>query len=160
MRASAPLLCLLLVSVPAAACSAPVDLTKGLQVQVLSTGWSDAGLVNGKNKLVPVISFTLKNVSDQTLRTLQVNVVFRRLSDPNGEWGSGFATAADSLAPGATTMPLTIRSTLGYTGTDARADMLKNSQFVDAKIDLFAKYGATQWTRLGQYPIDRQLTVR
>ena len=36
-------------------CSPPVDLSKGLQVQVVSTGWLDAGIVDGKNKLVPII---------------------------------------------------------------------------------------------------------
>jgi len=53
-----------------------VDLTKGLQILDVSTGWFDAGLVNGQNKLVPTISFKLKNVSDQKLSVLQVNVLF------------------------------------------------------------------------------------
>ena len=35
--------------------------------------------------------------------------------------------------------------------------MLKNSQFVDAKVDLFVKYGSTQWVKIGEYPIARQL---
>jgi hypothetical protein len=38
--------------------------------------------------------------------------------------------------------------------------MFKNSHFVDATVDLFGKYGSTQWTRLGQYPIARQLILR
>jgi len=153
-----PLVALAILS--AAACSPSVDLTKGLQVDVLSTGWFDAGIVAGKNKLVPSISLTLKNASGQTLRTLQVNVVFHRVSDPGIEWGNGFSTAAESLAPGAVTTPVTLRSQLGYTGTDPRLEMLKNSQFVDATVDLFAKYGSTQWARLGEYPVSRQLIVR
>ena len=31
------------------------------------------------------------------------------------------------------------------------------SQFVDAKVVLFAKYGSSQWMRIGEYPIARQL---
>jgi hypothetical protein len=47
---------------------------------------------------------------------------------------------------------------LGYTGSEqSRAEMLQNTQFVDAKVELAAKYGGTQWKRLGQYPIERQL---
>jgi len=38
--------------------------------------------------------------------------------------------------------------------------MLQNSHFVDAKVDLFAKYVSTQWTRLGSYPISRQLLAK
>ena len=45
---------------------------------------------------------------------------------------------------------LTIRSPLGYTGSDqSRQEMLANSHFVDAKVEILAKYGATQWKKLG-----------
>jgi hypothetical protein len=62
------------------------------------------------------------------------------------------------LPAGGTTASLTIKSQLGYTGSDqSRIEMLQNTQFVDAKVELAAKYGGTQWKRLGQYPIERQL---
>ena len=38
--------------------------------------------------------------------------------------------------------------------------MLQNSQFVDAKVDLFAKYGSAQWTQVGEFPITRQLITQ
>src|ERR1700720_4567616 len=98
----------------AVACSRrppPVALTKGLQIEIVNTGWFDAGIVNGQKKLVPSVTFTLKNLSDQTLGTLQVNASFRRVAETD-EWGNGFVTAAGSagLAPGATTSPITMRS--------------------------------------------------
>src|SRR5262249_10847212 len=125
------------------------------------TGWFDAGIVNGQNKLVPSISFKLKNTADQKLPALQINALFRRLTEKD-EWGSGFLMVAGSggLAGGASTGPLSINSQLGYTGTEPRLEMLKNSRFVDAKVDLFAKYGPTQWTKVGEYPIARQLLER
>ena len=155
----AVLLCLFLLSV---GCGPTVDLAKGLQVQVVSTGWFDAGIVNGKNKLVPSITLTLKNVSDQKLPMLQVNALFRRVTEKD-EWGSGFLTAVGSegLAPGVTTAMLTIKSQLGYTGSDqSRLEMLKNKYFVDAKVELSAKYGPTQWVRIGDFPITRQLITK
>jgi hypothetical protein len=143
-----------------AGCGPKVDLAKGLQVLTVSTGWYDAGRVNGQNKLVPSISFTLRNASPQTLSSLQVNALFRLVNDP-AEWGSGFLTAAGSrgLAAGATTPMLTIRSQQGYTSTDPRQDMLRNSHFVDAKVELSAKYGSGPWTRIGVYQIVRQVMV-
>jgi len=95
----------------------------------------------------------------ETLRTLQVNALFHRVSEPKDEWGSNFIVAAGSagLAPGATTAVLTLKSPLGYKGTDPRETLLHNSQFVDATVDLFAKYGSVQWTRVGQFPITRRL---
>lgn len=161
MRASVRLLVLLAV-VSSVACGPTVDLTKGLQVDIINSGWYDLGIVNGQNKLVPSVTFTLHNVSDQKLVTLQINALFRRVSE-NSEWGSGFLTVSGSqgLAPGATTDPITIKSQLGYTGSDqSRQEMLQNAQFVDAKVELFGKYGSIQWVRLGSYPITRQLLTK
>src|SRR3954466_1714807 len=161
MRASVRLL-LLFALVSSAACGPTIDLTKGLQVTIVNSGWYDLGIVNGQTKLVPTVVFTLHNVSDQKLVTLQINALFRRVSE-NTEWGSGFLTVAGSqgLAPGATTDPITIKSQLGYTGSDqSRQEMLQNSHFVDAKVELFGKYASTQWVLLGSYPITRQLLTK
>jgi hypothetical protein len=161
MRASVRLL-LLLALVSTAACGPTVDLTKGLEVTVVNSGWFDLGIVNGQSKLVPTIIFSLRNTSDQKLVTLQINALFRRVTE-NTEWGSGFLTVAGSqgLAPGATSDPITIKSQLGYTGSDqSRQEMLQNSQFVDAKVELFAKYGSTQWVKVGAFPITRQLMTK
>jgi hypothetical protein len=144
------------------ACGGPaVDHTRGLEITDASTGWYDVGPVDGQNKLVPSIAFKLKNVSDQPLVSLQVNAVFRR-GDDKDEWGTVWVpvTRSDGLQPGATSQPITVHMKLGYTGTEPRAQMLQNSQFVDAKVDLFAKYAAQQWVRIGQRPIERRLITR
>ena len=155
-------LLLLLAFVPIAGCGPTVDLTKGLRVTVVNTGWFDLGIVNGQTKLVPTMIFTLQNISDQQLAALQINALFRRANETE-EWGSGFVAAAGSegLAPGATTPPITIRSNLGYTGSEqSRQEMLQNSHFVDATIDVFVKYASTQWVKVGTYPITRQLLTK
>jgi hypothetical protein len=143
-----------------AGCRPAVDVTTGVRVEAVSTGWVNAGVVDGMNKLVPAVSVTLTNVSNQKLPALQVNAVFRLVSDLSGDaWGDGFrrVTGSDGLAPGATTPPLTIKAQLGYTGLEPPDRLLQNSRFVDAKVDVFAKYGSTQWARLGGYPVARQL---
>ena len=164
MRASARVLALLLMSAMLAGCGdPPVDLKQALQIDVLSTGWYDAGLVDGKNKLVPSVTFTVKNVSQQELLSLQMMASFFRVSDTSSEWGNNLikaTTGSDGLAPDETTPPLTIQSPLGYTGTDPRVDMLQNSQFVDATVKLVAKYAAIQWTHVKEVPIERQLVAQ
>jgi hypothetical protein len=153
---------LLLIALFSAGCGPNVDLTKGLKVNVINSGWYDDGIVNGKNRLVPSITVTLTNVSDQKLPVLQLNALFRRVSELD-EWGSAFFTVSGSegLAPGATTPALTIRSDHGYTGADqSRQDMLANSHFVDAKVELFGKYGSAQLIKLGDYPITRELITK
>lgn len=156
MRGPIPILAL--AAILNSACGPTVDLATGLQVLDPVSGWHDAGLSNGQNKLVPRITFTVKNVSDQRLGSLQANVVFRH-GDDTEDWGSAFLTVAgsDGLAPDASRGPLVATSTLGYTGLEPRAEMLQNSQFVDARVEIFAKYASTQWVKVAEYPIERRL---
>jgi|SRR5579871_4824173 len=138
-------------------CGRAPDVTSALAVHVLTTGWRDAGPVAGRNKLVPSAAVQVTNVSGQTLRSVQVNAVFHRAGE-GGEWGTAFVSAAGSsgLTPGAGAT-LTLNSERGYTGEDPEDLMLHNRQFVDATVDVFAKYGSRQWTRLGAFAIDRHL---
>jgi len=151
------MLCLVL-AVGTAGCGPEVDVAKALELNVVNSGWFDAGIINGQNKLVPAVTLTIKNNSDQTLGLLQLNSLFRQ-ANATEEWGSAFLTAAGSegLGPGAS-KTLTLKSNNGYTGTgETRQEMLGNSHFVDAKVEVFAKYGSTQWKKLGVYPVTRQL---
>jgi len=151
------MLCLVL-AVGTAGCGPEVDVAKALELNVVNSGWFDAGIINGQNKLVPAVTLTIKNNSDKTLGLLQLNSLFRQ-ANATEEWGSAFLTAAGSegLGPGAS-KTLTLKSNNGYTGTgETRQQMLANSHFVDAKVEVFAKYGSTQWKKLGVYPVTRQL---
>jgi hypothetical protein len=139
------------------ACGPTVDVAKSLKIEGVTTGWEEAGTVAGKNKVVPLASFLIKNVSDQKLPSVQVNAVFHRKGQ-EGEWGTAFTSAAGSagLTPGGEA-EVTLRSQLGYTGTDPSDELLNNSHFVDATVDIFAKYGSHQWARVGEFAIDRAL---
>lgn len=160
MRTAAALLLAVAVGVSTAGCGPKVDLTKGLQVVNVSTGWADKGIVGGQNKIVPSITFALKNVSDKSLNVLDVNAAFHQNGE-DADWDSDLLNVAGSegLGPGVTTRTFTIDSKQGYKGTgeETRAEMLKNSHFIDAHVDLFAKYSNTQWTKIGEFPITRVL---
>jgi hypothetical protein len=159
MRAT---LCLtLLLAVAGASCGPKIDLKSSLQVEDVSTGWTDLGVVNGQNKIVPSISFAFKNAGKDRISTLQGNVIFRRVGEEE-EWGAGFLriTGSEGLAPGAKSATQRVNSTLGYTSTEPRAQMLANKQFVDARAQVFAKYGSTQWTLIAEFPVERRLIAR
>ena len=150
---------LMLAMVITAACGKPIDVAKAVQVEVTTSGWLVAGVVDGKNKIVPSVSLTLKNVSGQTLNALQTNAVFR-LAATNAEIGTDFrpVSASGGLPAAASTGKIRLKAALGYTGTDPVDELLNNSKFGDAKVEVFVKAGSGQWTRVGEYPIARQLT--
>ena len=126
------------------------------------TGWFDAGIVEGgKNKLVPSVSLKLRNKSDEPIRSVQVNAIFRRVGEQE-MWGEyfGWAIPREPLPAGASTNNLVMRSTLGYTGEQPRMQMLQNKEFVDAKVEIYLKQGSRVWAKLAEYPIQRQLLTQ
>ena len=151
----------LLPALLTAACGPSIDVREALEITDVTTGWLDAGIQDGKNKLVPTISFRLKNVSASSIRTVHVNGVFKRVQEED-EWGTAFVRVigSDGVGPGGVTDPIVLRSHLGYTGEQARAEMFEHSQFVDARVLLFVKHGAAQWASLAEYAIERQLLTQ
>jgi hypothetical protein len=134
------------------------EVEKVLKVTDVQTGWYDAGIVDGQNKIVPTISFHLQNVSDEPIEGVQVNAVFRQVNEDLA-WGDRLirGVGSNGLAPGATGPALVVRSPRGYTGSESRTTMLKNSNFVDVKVDLFARHGSRTWMKIGEHPIERRL---
>jgi hypothetical protein len=148
--------CLLCVAVLTGCQSREVE--KDLAITEVHTGWYDVGIVDGMNKLVPSISLKLKNVSKEPISRVQINAVFRQIGDEKS-WSAPFVRGIgpDALEPGATGQLLVLRGDRGYTGTETRLQMLQNSQFIDAKVQIFGKHGSRTWVKMGEYQIDRQL---
>ncbi len=140
-----------------------VDLKKALQVTDVGTGYFDAGIVEGnKNKIVPTITLQLKNVSNEPVDSVQLIAKFNRIGETE-EWGSApyvQAIGTTALAPGQSTKPVVMRCDRGYTGEQPREEMLHHSQFVDVRVELFGKYRAEGWVKLGEYKIARDLLTQ
>lgn len=164
----AVLLAPLLATAPGAGgCGPAVNLKQVLTIAEATGGWHDGGIVDGKNKLVPRVTFRLRKSTDASINPLAMNVVFKRLnaqvpgapSGPSAEddWDERFVQ--DVTFDGNQTAPLTVESATGYTGDppQSRADILKHSQFRDMRVHVFVKHSSTQWVELGQFEIPRQL---
>ena len=152
-----PLLLVFTLTAALAACESR-EVEKVLKVTDVDTGWYDVGVVNGENKLVPSVTFHLQNVSAESIENVQINAVFRRMNEEES-WGDRLirGVGSDGLAAGATGRALVVRNERGYTGSEPRLQMLKHSQFIDAKVDLFARHGSRTWAKIGEFPIERKL---
>ena len=141
------------------ACGKPVDVAKAVQASEVTSGWLAADTAGGAHKIVPSITVTLKNTSAEPLTAVQINAVFRLISNGQ-ELSSDFRPVSGSgrLAPDAATGKIVLKASLGYTGTDPVDELLTNSKFVDAKCELFVKAGSGQWTRVAEFPIAREFT--
>ena len=146
-----------------AGCGESLDVANELLVTDVATGWFDNGILpDGRNKLVPQVSFKLKNSAQNRISVVTVMGVFRVLEDVE-ELGSSTvkAISIEGLPVGDSTQPIVMRAGLGYAGMEPRLDMLENRAFVDVEVKLFAKHRSSPWLPIGEgeNPIDRQLLV-
>jgi len=155
-----PRLLTCLVAVATLAGCSSRDVQRDLKIVDVRTGWYDAGVVGGQNKLVPGVTLRLQNVSTEDIASVEMNAVFRRVGETQ-VWGEHFirAIGRDGLAAGQTGQPILLRSQLGYTGPQGRSQMLQNREFVDAKVDIFGKHDNKPWVKIGEYRVDRQLAA-
>jgi hypothetical protein len=156
---------LTLVLAAAASCSKPVDFKSTLEVTDVSGGWYDAGIVDGKNKLVPTVTFRIRKPADVRLRSLSLVVHFKRIVDPSKalegeeEADEVFLQTVD-FADSTQTALLPVRAPTGFTGEQARAEMLQHSQFKDFRARVFAKESSTKWVELLTFDIPRTILTK
>lgn len=154
-----PVVAILLPLVLVGGCgSTTIDVAAVIKVGNLTTGWFDVGIVDGQNKLVPSASFTVTNAGSEKLGALQVFSVFRFQGEQE-ELGSALIIlrGQDALGPSATSKPLSVRGNWGFSGLQPRAQMLAHKDFKDARVEIFAKYGAGQFVKLTEAVVARQL---
>jgi hypothetical protein len=170
MRIAAPAAAVGFACLVSASCGKPVDLKQTLQVTDLTGGYHDAGIVDGRNKIVPSITLRLKKSTDASLRPLSLNVVFKKLpakgvtpspgTTGEEDWDEVFLQSV--AFEGNQTAPLTVRPNAGYTGDppQSRADILNHTQFRDVRVHVFAKHSSSQWVEIAQYDLPRQLLTQ
>jgi len=154
----------------AGGCSKPVDLKQALQVTDLAGGFHDAGVVGGKNKIVPSLTFRLKKNTSDSLRPLSLSISFKQLaaagtavppgSPAETDWDEKFVQSV--AFDGDMTAPLTFKSEPGYTADppQTRADMIKNRYFQDVRVHIFAKHSASQWVEIATFDVPRQILAQ
>lgn len=157
----ARLLCALLLVATATACS-QVDLKTTLEIQEVSSGYYDAGVTDaGLNKLVPSLTFRLKNISSEPVNSVEVMVFF---------WGTEYdqakeldevivkAIGSEGLAPGALSEPIVVRSKQGFSLEQARAELFNHRLFRDTTAKVFMKRGG-KIVAFGEYTTERRLLL-
>jgi hypothetical protein len=112
--------------------------------------------VDGKNKLVPNVTFRLRNTSDRDLAAVPLNVVFR-FADSGDVHDEIFMQKVPF--ENRQTDLITVRSQNGFTGDppQTRLDMLKNSLFRDMDAVLLVRQASAQWIELHRVRVERRL---
>lgn len=147
----------LLLAASGSACGpSDAELLKTVAVTEVLGGWYDFGVVTAGNKLVPSITFKLQNTGSRPLSNVQVMVSFW-LAGADGETDSTQVRGiGDAIAPGATTEPIQVNSSYGFTIAAPRAEAFTNALFKDATAKVFGKRGG-KIVPLGEFKLERRI---
>jgi hypothetical protein len=139
-----------------------IDLKTALEVTDVTGGWYDTGIVSsgnakGETKMVPSITFRLRNKGTVPVNDVQLMVSFWR-DGTDGEWDSALVRGIGNtdLQPGASTDPIVVRSTAGFTLEGSRADFFSHALFKDVSAKIFGQRSGTL-TPLGVFQLDRKI---
>lgn len=146
--------------IASSACQPSIDLSTSLKLLPSLSGYYHNGLnAAGENHYLPSITFQLKNEGDAPLTSVDLSVIFWQKAEAgerelDSKYIRGVGSAA--LAPGATTEPITVRASVGYTSPYSGMEIFSHSQFKDMVVKLFAKkQGKT--TKLGEISIEHRV---
>jgi hypothetical protein len=142
---------------PAMSCGpSDAEVLKTVAVTDVLGGWYDFGVVPEGNKLVPSITFKLKNTGTRPIGSVQIMVSFW-LDGKDGETDSTQVRGiGDPIEPGASTGPIQVNSGWGFTIAAPRAEAFTNSNFLDATAKVFGKRGG-KIVPLGEFKLERRL---
>jgi hypothetical protein len=145
-----------LALVSSASCGPRIDLST-LAVTDTFTGWYDNGVKDGKNHLVPSLSFRLQNKGEVPATYVQLTVSFWMQGD-DGEYDGREVSGIGDVAvpPGGSTEPILVRANHGYTLEQPRAELFTHSGFRDVTGRVIAKRDG-RLVRIAEVQIDRRL---
>ena len=134
------------------------DPSKELSLSGLETYWIVDSPQQGQNFVAPAVRFRLKNVSPQTLGSVQARARFPA-PDQREAWGSiqeQVSTWSRPLEPGKEAV-VTVRSAGRYHALADPEDILRSPAFKDPRVEVFVRIGSSNWAMLAEAPVVRRI---
>lgn len=139
-----------------AACGG-ADLSKAVQVNVVSSGFYDLGVIDGRTKIVPGASVRVKNVGTAPIDGFQISASFWIVGDDGmKDEIQLMGLVAKDLAPGAESEPIVLKASHGYTLDVPRSQAFQNTLYRDFTIRVLGKTAGRIY-RLGDFKIDQRI---
>ncbi len=134
----------------------PGEVEESLQVVWQDSRWVDKEVTSTEVKIVPIISFKIKNVGPRPLSHINVIGVFSLEEDGQQLGEEKVLSLADTLSPGQESAEVVFKSSTGYAASSKEAFARNEKEWKPVKVKLMARVGAVMAT-LGEYPIKRQI---
>jgi hypothetical protein len=111
-------------------------------------------------KLVPAVSFKVKNLTDKPLRYVNFNAVFR-IKDTYENIGDNYLAAIrnDPVLPGELSDEILLKSNFGVEGKSL-ASFKNNPEWKAFTVTLFAQSQGSQFVELGNWDVSRTIDFK
>jgi hypothetical protein len=109
-------------------------------------------------RIVPEITFKIKNTGKKPIQYLIANVIFE-IEGLNQELGNGWKPIITKkpLAPGKISEPITIKSGFGYRASSVKAFYNNYNQWKRCWATIFIKWNGSQYAKFGVYEIKKYI---
>jgi hypothetical protein len=148
---------LLALVVAGAACRSHDPATE-LAVSGVETYWIVDSPQQGQNYVAPAVRFRLRNVSPETLGSVQARARFPS-SDQREAWGSiqeQVSTWSRPLEPGKEAV-VTVRSAGRYHALADPEDILRSPAFKDPRVEVYVRIGSSRWAKMAEATVERRI---
>jgi hypothetical protein len=135
------------------------DPASELSVSGVETYWIVDSPQEGQNFIAPAVRFRLKNVSTQTLGSVQARARFPAPDQGEEPWGSiqeQVSTWQRPLEPGREAV-VTVRSAGRYHAAADPEDILRSPGFKDPRAEIYVRIGSSNWAKLAEAPVSRNI---
>ena len=156
-RLAAPLLALLWL-VSSWGCGPQPNLATDLKLVPTVSGYYDDGVQPDKqNRLLPSLTFELRNVGTLPINNVDLVVAFWEVgADGENDSKQIRGLSGTALEPGKASEPITVRASVGYKYPGPRAEFFVNARWKGFIVKVFAKRGG-KTAKLGEFPVDARL---
>jgi hypothetical protein len=134
------------------------DPARELSVSGLETYWIVDTPQQGQNFVAPAVRFRLKNVSPETLGSVQARARFPA-PDQREAWGSiqeQVSTWSRPLEAGKVVV-VTVRSAGRYHAPADPEDILRSPAFKDPRVEVYVRIGSSSWAMMGEAQVVRRI---
>jgi len=134
------------------------EVESSIKVIVINTDWTYKYRTKNEVRIVPEITFKIKNVGKKPLQHLIANVIFE-LEGLNQELGNGWKPIITKkpLAPGETSEPITIKSGFGYRASSVKAFYRNYYDWKRAWANVFIKWKGSRYVKFGSFEIKKHI---
>ncbi len=136
----------------------PEEVKSTMKILHVKSLWTYKYRSHDEVRIVPEISFQIKNIGKKPIQHLIANVIFE-LEGLNQELGNGWKPIITKkpLMPGEISEPITIKSGFGYRATSVKAFYNNYYQWKRCWATLFIKWNGSKYVKFGVYEIRKYI---